>query len=403
MWGRAARALLFREVTLLTIPRSVLKRFRTLCRRGGLHKTRTSGGPIVTCLGTPEGLRMQCSSPDVAIEYYEPGPCDIETIRLPLTALETCEGRNDAPVTLEALTDQRALLSWVDHGVPRQHEVDQPKPSTQSFPTQPTKYETNAAAVWADLREAVATTDPQSSRYALGCLHLRGRSGRIEATDGRQVLVGSGVRFGFEDEVLVPGSKLLGCSELDFAKPFGIGRAGEWIGLSIDNWTILLRIQKEGRFPKIDDVIPPPRTNQARLDLSVGDAKILCNVLPRLPSDHPIFSPLTLDLNGQVLLRVREAESSRPTQLELHDSRTEGRPLVLNMNRGYLARALRLGFRTLYCFGTEAPILCDDGRRRYLWAVLDSKSAIPRHDHPVQVIPPAPARRPAKRARSLAA
>ncbi len=388
---------------MLTIPRSVLKRFRTLCRRGGLHKLRTPGGPIVTCLGTPEGLRLQCSSPDVAIEYHQPGPCDDETIRLPLAALETCAGGDDGPVTMAILTDKQVMLSWVDRGVPRQHEVDQPKPGTSSFPTLPAKFDPNDAVVWNDLREAVATTDPQSSRYALGCLHLRGKSGQIEATDGRQVLVYSGVQFGFEDEVLVPGSKLLGCTDLDCGKPIGIGRAGEWMGWSVNNWTILLHIQKEGRFPKIDDVIPPTRTNQARLELSVGDAKFLSDVLPRLPSDHSIFSPITLDLNGPVLLRVREAESSRPTQMELQNSRPEGRPLVLNMNRGYLARALRLGFRTLYCFGTEAPILCDDGRRRFLWAVLDSKSAIPRHDHPAQIMPPAPARRPAKRGRSLAA
>lgn len=388
---------------MLTIPRSVLKRFRTLCRRGGLHKIRTPGGPIVICLGTADGLRVQCSSADVAIEYYEPGACDVETIRLPLSALETCEGRDNAPVTIETRTDKRAQLSWSDHGVPRQHEVDQLKPGSFLFPTLPTKFEPNDAVVWTDLREAVATTDPQSSRYALGCLHLRGQYGRIEATDGRQVLVCSDIRFGFDDDVLVPGSKLLGCSDLDLGEPFGIGRAGKWIGLNIASWTILLRIQKEGRFPQIDDVIPPTRTNQARLDLSVGDAQFLSDVLPRLPSDHPMFSPITLDLNGPVLLRVREAENSRPTQMELQGSRSEGRPLVLNMNRGYLARALRLGFRTLYCFGTEAPILCDHGRRRYLWAVLDSKSAIPRHDHPVPVMSPAPARRRAKRVRSLAA
>jgi hypothetical protein len=186
VWGRAAWTLLFREITLLTVPRSVLRRFRTLCRRGGLHKLRnTTGGPIVTCLGTPEGLRLQCSSADVAIEYHQPGACDVETIRLPLSALETCEGRDDTSVTIEALTDKRARLSWSDRGVPRQHEVDQLKPGSFLFPTLPTKFETNDAVVWADLREAVATTDPQSSRYALGCLHLRGQSGRIEATDGR--------------------------------------------------------------------------------------------------------------------------------------------------------------------------------------------------------------------------
>lgn len=50
---------------MLTISRSILRRFRTLCRRGGLYKA-GSTGCVVTIVGGPDGCRIQAASPDVA-------------------------------------------------------------------------------------------------------------------------------------------------------------------------------------------------------------------------------------------------------------------------------------------------------------------------------------------------
>jgi hypothetical protein len=198
---------------LLNISRSVLRRFRTLCRRGGLHKTHVAGGPVVTFVAGFDGCRIQAASTDVAIEYHGPGDRPPETIRLPLAALEVCEGRDDGLVTLDAGSGDQVRLSWSDRGVPRQSEQVQPEIGNTPFPPLPTTFISNPAALWSDLGDAVATTDAQSSRYALGCVHLRGALGRIETTDGRQVLVQSGYRFGFEEDVLIPGSKLLGSAD----------------------------------------------------------------------------------------------------------------------------------------------------------------------------------------------
>jgi hypothetical protein len=42
-------------------------------------------------------------------------------------------------------------------------------------------------------------------------------------------------------------------------------------------------------------------------------------------------------------------------------------------------------------------VLCADERRRFVWCLLDAKSAIPRHDDPVCITSPADSRRPANR------
>jgi hypothetical protein len=172
-------------------------RFRTLCRRAGLHKFRTSGGPYVAVAGGADGYTLRVASSDVCIHFHDPFPCDAESLFLPLNALEVCEGRDESPVDVESRPGNRASLSWLDRGVPRQHEVDQPKAGGFNFPELPTNFVANEPGMWTALRDAVATTDAGSTRYALGCLHFRGKLGRLDATDGRQVLTQSGYQFGF--------------------------------------------------------------------------------------------------------------------------------------------------------------------------------------------------------------
>lgn len=369
---------------MITVSRAVLKRFRTLCRRGGLHKYRASNGPVVTLIGGPAGYRMNAASPDVAIEYRHPDPCDAETIRLPLDALEACEGRDDAPVVIEARSGGGASLSWVDRGVPRQSEVEQPQPGTVVFPDTPTTFTPNEPGLWPALRDAVATTDESSTRYALGCLHLRGKIGRIEAADGHQILVQAGYQFGWEDDVLIPGSKLLGCPDLDLGEGIAIGRAGEWVAVGVSRWLIYLRVQG-GRFPKIDQILPNAASAKSRLELSGSDARFLAGTLPRLPCDDAQHDPITLDLNGQVLIRSRQSEQARPTEVVLTSSRLTGEPVVLNTNRFYVERALKLGFENVCLYGPDSPAMCADERRQFLWALLHKDSAIKRSDDPIRI------------------
>jgi len=373
---------------LLTISRSVLRRFRTLCRRGGLHKTHVSGGPVVTFVGGADGCRIQAASTDIAIEYRESGSCHDETIRLPLAALELCEGRDDGLVTIEAHTDDQVRLSWSDRGVPRRSEQVQPEIGNTPFPPAPTTFISNPAGLWSDLGDAVATTDPQSSRYALGCVHLRGVLGRIETTDGRQVLVQSGYHFAFQEDVLIPGSKLLGSADIVSGETIEIGRTEDHVGFRFGCWLILLRIQKDARFPKIDQIVPNPEAAKSRLELSPADAGFLKETIPRLPCDDTQYDPITLDLNGRVLVRSRETAASRPTEVLLGSSKLTGEPVILNTNRRFVERALKLGFRSVCLYGPDAPAMCTDEHRRFLWALLDKGSAIPRHDDPQRIDAP---------------
>ncbi|MBL9094688.1 MAG: hypothetical protein JNL96_25935 [Planctomycetaceae bacterium] len=386
---------------MISIPRSILSTFRSLVRKAGLHKRSAGYTPGVTLVADGEGCRIRCASPQVAIQYHHPGSFVAGIYRLPLEALDAIEGKDRDTITIEGDGKHRTLVSWTDRGVPRQTAFDAPKPTT--FPDAPTDFTSNEPALWSALRDAVPVTDRESTRYALGCLHLRGGLGRIDAADGRHVLTQAGFRFPWSDDVLLPANGILGCRALDLNQSIEVGRASDWIGFRIGPWLVMLAMQKEGRYPKIDDVIPKPEAAKSRLELSAEDARFLGDVLPRLPCDDPHYEPITLDLNGQVLLRTREAERARPTQVELAGSRLDGEAITFNSNRKYLAHALRLGFRTLHCYGSKSPVLCADDRRRFLWCLLDAESAIPRHDDPICITPPAETCRPVNRIKSAMA
>jgi len=368
---------------VITVSRSVLKRFRTLCRRGGLYKSRRGNGPIVTFVGADDGLRIRCRSLDVAVEYRQAHGGDAATIRLPLAVLDGCAGTDDSPVTFELLAEGNVRLSWGDGGVPRQTEVAQSPESPDEFPETSPILVPNEAGLWPALRDAVATTAESSSRYALACLQLRGAAGTIEATDGRQVLVQSGYHFGWDDDLLIPASKLLGCRDL--VGVVSVGRTGDWVVFGVAAWSVWLQVQKEARYPKLDQILPNPAFAKSRLELSSGDARFLGETLPRLPCDDLVHDPVTLDLNGEVLVRARECGQARPTEICLTASRLVGEPVMLNTNRRYVERALRLGFDQVCLFGPNSPALCVDERRQYLWALLDKDSAIKRNATAVRI------------------
>ena len=237
------------------------------------------------------------------------------------------------------------------------------------FPPLPESFAANEPDLWTALREAVGCTVQETNRYALGCIQLRGSEGKIVGTDGQQALVQSGFTFPWSDDMLIPASNVFGCRELPSDQPIHVGKTEDWATFRIGPWAVSLKLEKDVRFPDVTRHVSDPRLATSRLCLAPDDGDFLTDALPRLPCEEDANHPITLDLNGQVLIRSKAADQSRATELTLSNSRLEGDPITLNSNREYLLRALRLGFREVCLYGNEQPVLCDDGRRQFLWAL----------------------------------
>jgi hypothetical protein len=131
--------------------------------------------------------------------------------------------------------------------------------------------------------------------------------------------------------------------------------------------------------------MPDPARATTRVELAPEDIEFLRLALGRLPSHDEDHRPVTLDFNGRVAVRAKGPAAPHPTELVLTGSKVIGKDLTINTNRSYLGRAVSLGFQQLCAFGADRPVLCDDGRRQYLWCALDPKDAIPPDEKSIRV------------------
>ena len=378
---------------MIEITRALVRQLRTVFQRAVGRATRAHAGPLVFFHAGPEGLNIRAAGPDTSIEYHLAGSFEPALFAVPLSVLAECEGRKDDPVRIEAKGKNKLHVQWQDGGVPRCKEITIGKLPAESFPAKPDTMSDVEPRILTALRDAIEISDPESSRYALGCLQLSGSSGKMSATDGRQLLVQSGYQFPWPGDLLVPASGVFASRELPADQPVRLGRTEKHVTLSTGPWTIHLAINQDGRFPKLDDVIPPVALAVARLEISPHDGEFLTDTLKRLPRDDAQNNAVTLDLNGQVIVRARAEGESQPTEVILSNSSLAGEPIRVNTNRKYLARAARLGFCDVCLYEKGNAVLAHDQRRQYLWMLLSSEGIIRPADNALRIESPVSTKR----------
>jgi hypothetical protein len=240
----------------------------------------------------------------------------------------------------------------------------------------PEKFAENLARLLRAMADAGDSCDSDAVRYAVNCIQLRSQQGSIGATDGRQLLVQAGFSFPWEGDLLIPRSKVFSSPELAGDEPVLVGQSGDWVAFRVGAWTVWLAVNKGGRFPDMSRHIPSPADAKTRCQFSPADVEFLVQTLPRLPSDEEYNFPITLDLNGSIAIRAKAADQPKVTEVVLTGSECSGEPIRVNMNRKFLVRAARLGFRELYVYGDSLPVLCRDDSRQFVWAPLEPKTAL---------------------------
>ncbi|MEJ7639194.1 MAG: hypothetical protein WKF75_14785 [Singulisphaera sp.] len=110
-----------------------------------------------------------------------------EAIALPLEALGDVEGKDDAPVILEAATPGRTTVRWDDRGIPQSREYAVPEIDSCRRSRAPRRLRGLPGGALDALAEAAATTEEGSTRYAPELIQLKGDCREVVATDGRQI------------------------------------------------------------------------------------------------------------------------------------------------------------------------------------------------------------------------
>jgi hypothetical protein len=376
------------KTTMIALTRRQARCLRGIFRRSVLGISHRGIIPPLVFRAEETQLRVQYRyAPVLAVEQVEPAMSDAnETIALPLDALADFEGRAESPVVLEAAAPDRTIVRWEDRGIPQSREYTIPAvATTEALPSLPASWAELPAALLDALAEAGKTTADDTARYALNCIQLRGDCHEVVATDGRQLLVSGGFTFPWRGDVLVRHVSVLASRELPRDQPVSVGKTDTHVIVRTGCWTLFLEIQKDVRFPRVDQVIPDAQAMATRLSLDATDATFLSQALERLPGLDEQFSPVTLDCNGRIAVRTKGVDQTQPTEVVLNRSRYTGAPVRFNCNRAYLARAVRLGFGEIEIVDAKSPIVCRDRNRIFGWQPLSEESALEATDDVIRI------------------
>ena len=388
---------------MLKIPLAELRLLRTLAKSHCRIRRRSPRLPVIVRTDGDD-LLLQIRWQGHAVERRLTGLADEQhpnlMLVLSLDVIADCLRPRRADLRI-AVQGETVALSWTDKGVDRRLRLPLELPvETQSVPGQPEQLLPMPARFREDWAVAAACSNPDSVRYALGCVQLDGRGesdgiGRLVATDGVQAVIAGGYDLPWSGQCLVPSSVPLAHRQLPCG-PVEIGRvvvrpddASRPAAPPLSDdvcfrvlqpsseraaWTFWSPVEA-GRFPDVDRIVPhssvcPPPT---RLALDRTDAVRLSESLAGLPGGTD--DAVTLQLIDSVSVAAGEGVSA--ATFLLPRSRTLGEHRRVTMRRSFLNRAASLGFDEIELHGSGRPAVCRSGDhdRTYVWMTLSDEAA----------------------------
>ena len=294
---------------MITITRRQARRLRGVFRRYALGIAHRGPVPPLVLRAEGAGLRVRHHHAALAVEHAVPGADrPEESIALPLDALADFEGKDDAAVVLEAAAPGRTVVRWEDRGIPQVPRVRRPRArrACRRSPSRRRRGRGLPGGLLDALAEAAATTDEDSTRYALDCLQLRGRHRRgrrhrrpADPDPGRLPLPLGGRRPGPPLAALrLPGAA---------PRPAGRGRPGptptSCSGPAPGRSAWRSRPTPASRGSSRSS--PTPRPRPPGSGSTPRTPRSWPTALDRLPGGDGRNAPVTVDLNGRVAVRAR--------------------------------------------------------------------------------------------------
>ena len=240
---------------MITITRNTARQIASLFRRALGVSNQQLAGQFVRLNAGPHGLTIQAATAQTAVEYHEAIAIPPSIMQAPLELFKTVGSTKADLVTLVEADDGKVIARWQDGAVPRSGQWPcRNERELVAMPSPPTSFVENPPEFLAAVRAALETTDANPTRFALNCLRLRGSDGSIAATDGRQIFKQAGFELGFREEVLFYPANVFDMKELPTGKVVSIGRTETHIVFAIGPWTFHQAIEKDRRYPRVEDV-----------------------------------------------------------------------------------------------------------------------------------------------------
>jgi hypothetical protein len=125
------------------------------------------------------------------------------------------EGKGDDLVTLEEVSPGKGHANWTDAGTPMGRDFDTVAPDKHLFfPPPPDDMRSPGVGFKEAMAEAANSVSSKELPRSLHKVQLRGTTGQIVGTDGRQLLLLGGFAFPWKNNLLVPAISAWGNREL---------------------------------------------------------------------------------------------------------------------------------------------------------------------------------------------
>ena len=284
---------------------------------------------------------------------------------------QICQGDGEIQFSAIESTENgsRFTLSWHHGIVERRIEIDHTTPepiSNSECKTAPVERRFLEC-----LHNTANITDESSQRYALYCIQLDGTNGSVTSTDGAQLLRFGGFAFPWpEQSLLIRSNKLFMLAEFAKLNEVNVGVEGDTFLLHAGSWKFAMPIERDCRFPNIENVIPPESAASNRVQLHPKDCHVLANCVKLLPGDREFNKPVSIDLNGHVAIVGQSApRTTAGAAIILERSIHIGPNLRTAVDRDKLHRAIKLGATELF-FCSNRPILARGSGMQFVLASL---------------------------------
>src|SRR5436190_1956812 len=221
---------------MIAMPRSLALRFRAVLRRCADRRD----NPFVLARASRKGLTLEAVLPEVAIRVELPGQQEDSVLAFPAAALMQFEGRGDDPVSLEEVKPGKGRATWPQAGTTSSKAFPTVKlDGRPPFPKVPADMKPAGDGFLRAMHDAAQTAADSPTRLTLDRIMLRGRTGEVIATDGRQLLIQRGFRLPWKEDRLIPGCDVWGCRELPQEEPL-VGCTDKQVFVRVGPWTFAL-------------------------------------------------------------------------------------------------------------------------------------------------------------------
>jgi hypothetical protein len=352
-------------MVMFQLPCREAGRFRALARRCVVGRPR-GPSPPVRLIRSRDGLTLSASFGPVALSLRIPLPDEdgVEFDRcVPFAVLEAAEGGGADVATIEFDPSGKIRCRTSPRGRVGETAFEESvadESSTADKRARPARMKSVDNGFLAALDECGRSTCAhQSSRFALSRLQLRGTTGQVVGTDGRQLLVCSGFELPFEDDALIPAVPVFGSRELAAESTVRIGRQAKQVVIEAGPWTVALTVAEDVRFPDVASLLKRT-TVGSRLRLTEDDADTALRTVERSLDRSDKTQSVTVRISPNPQIAIAS------TAIALSFSEFEGSAAKVAIQATHFVRALRMGLRVFSVDVQRTTVLFADERRSYL-------------------------------------